>query len=413
MGDADPPAGSPWGDEVISTDGRVVAVGAPPTFRHQVARALAVDPETVPWMPTVSAAESSLSEQRHAPNVLVLSPSIKELDAFGMAEFAGRSSPTSAVVMVRDFAPNGLLPAAMRAGVRDVIDMSKGGEELRDALQRALAWSENLRSANGAGTQESEESRGMVISVFSSKGGTGKTFLTSNLGAALARDTGKDTAILDLELEVGDVHSYFGRTATTPLSDLLAIGDMEDPNAIAQMGTRVRSNLWTFGTGSAPGAEPVPGEAMGKVVRTLRGVFPYVVVDATADYTDAALAAFDLSDSICLITGLDVVGVRHLSLALETLLSLGFPRERFRLVLNRADSKVGLSPADVERVMKVSIDTMIPSSRLVPNSLNSGIPVLFDQPKSEVSKAVATLARKFVPVPVGDGGRRGLFGKKK
>ena len=394
------------------TEGRVVAVGAPPTFRHQVARALAVDPDSVPWVPTVTAAESSLSEQRHSPNVLVLSPSIKEIDAFGLSEFVGRSSPTSAVVMVRDHAPNGLLPAAMRAGVRDVIDLSRGGGELRDALSRALAWSENLRGATGAGAQESEESRGMVISVFSSKGGTGKTFLTSNLGAALARDTGKDTAILDLELEVGDVHSYFGRTATTPLSDLLAIGDMEEPNSIAQIGTRVRSNLWTFGTGSAPGADPVPGEAMGKVIRTLRGVFPYVVVDATADYTDATLAAFDLSDAVCLITGLDVVGVRHLSLALQTLLSLGFPRERFRLVLNRADSKVGLSSSEVERVMKVGIDTMIPSSRLVPSSLNSGVPVVLDQPKSEVAKAISTLALRFAPAPVDAGRKRSLFRKK-
>ena len=74
--------------------------------------------------------------------------------------------------------------------------------------------------------------------------------------------------------------------------------------------------------------------------------------------------------------GHDVVGVRHLSLALQTFLSLGFPRERFRVVLNRADSKVGLSPLDVERVMKVKVDTQIPSSRLVPVSLNRGEPVV-------------------------------------
>jgi pilus assembly protein CpaE len=394
------------------TEGRVVAVGAPPTFRHQVARALAVDPETVPWVPTVSAAESSLTEQRHSPNVLVLSPSIKEIDAFGLSEFVGRSSPTSAVVMVRDHAPNGLLPAAMRAGVRDVIDLSRGGGELRDALSRALAWSENLRGASGVASPESPERRGSIISVFSSKGGTGKTFLTCNLAAALARETGENTAVLDLELEVGDTFSYFGRTATTPLQDLLAIGDLEDPDAIAQMGTRVQSRLWAFGAGSSPGVEPVPGEAMGKVIRALRGVFSYVVIDGTADYTDATLAAFDMSDAICLITGLDVVGVRHLSLSLQTLLSLGFPRERFRLVLNRADSKVGLSASEVERVMKVGIDTMIPSSRLVPSSLNSGVPVVLDQPKSEVAKAVSTLAQKFAPAPDDAGRKRGLFRKK-
>ena len=389
------------------TEGRVVAVGAPPTFRHQVARALAVDPETVPWMPTVSAAEAALAEERRSPNVLVLAPSIKEPDAFGLAEFVGRSSPTSAVVMVRDHAPNGLLPAAMRAGMRDVIDLSQGGEELREALQRAIAWSENLQGASGVGTAEAAERRGTVVSVFSSKGGTGKTFLTCNLAAALARETGAATAVLDLELEVGDVFSYFGRTTSTPLADLLAIGDVEDRDEIAALGTRVQPNLWAFGAGSNPGAEAVPGEAMGKVVRALRSAFSYLVVDATADYSDATLAAFDLSDSICLITGLDVVGIRHLSLALQTLLTLGFPRERFRLVLNRADSKVGLAPAEVERVMKVGIDTMIPSSRLVPSSLNVGVPVVLDQPKSEVTKAVTELARKFAPKSAEAPKRRG------
>jgi pilus assembly protein CpaE len=394
------------------TEGRVVAVGAPPTFRHQVARALAVDPETVPWMPTVSAAESSLTEQRQSPNVLVLAPSIKEPDAFGLAEFVGRSSPTSAVVMVRDHAPNGLLPAAMRAGMRDVIDLSRGGEELREALQRAIAWSENLKGASGVASPEAAERRGTVVSVFSSKGGTGKTFLTCNLAAALARETGAATAVLDLELDVGDVFSYFGRTTSTPLADLLAIGDLEDRDEIAALGTRVQPNLWAFGAGSNPGAEAVPGEAMGKVVRAIRGAFSYVVVDATADYSDATLAAFDLSDSICLITGLDVVGIRHLSLALQTLLTLGFPRERFRLILNRADSKVGIAPTEVERVMKVEIDTMIPSSRLVPSSLNVGVPVVLDQPKSEVTKAVTDLARKFAPQPAEAATRRGLFRKK-
>jgi len=393
------------------TADQVVAVGAPPTFRHQVARALAVDPDTVSWLPTVSAAESLLTDRPHPPNVLVLSPSIKEPDAFGMAEFVGRSSPTSAIVMVRDHAPNGLLPAAMRAGIRDVIDLSQGGAELRDALSRAISWSVSLRSSTGLSAPDSGETRGKVISVFSSKGGTGKTFLSSNLGAALARDTGRDTAVLDLELEVGDVFSYYGRTSTTQLSDFLSIGDMEEPEAIAHLGTHISDHLWIFGAGTVPGTEPVAGESVGKVVRALRRMFGYVVIDATADYTDPVLAAFDLSDTICLITGLDVVGVRHMSLALQTLLSLGYPRERFRLVMNRADSKVRLDTDDVERVMNVGIDAMIPSSRLVPSSLNSGIPVVIDQPKSEVAKAVTKLAATFAPPPEAKE-RRGRFGRK-
>ena len=90
-----------------------------------------------------------------------------------------------------------------------------------------------------------------------------------------------------------------------------------------------------------PPREAPAGEAIGKFLRALRNDFPYVVVDASVDYSDSALVCFDLSDAICLVTGLDVVGVKHLSKALDTLLTIGLPRERFRVVLNRADSKVG------------------------------------------------------------------------
>jgi pilus assembly protein CpaE len=77
------------------------------------------------------------------------------------------------------------------------------------------------------------------------------------------------------------------------------------------------------------------------------------------------------------------------------LLTIGLPRERFRVVLNRADSKVGLDVSDVERVMKIQVDGMVPSSRLVPTSLNKGRPVVIDEPSSEVAVAVRQLAAKF------------------
>jgi len=140
---------------------------------------------------------------------------------------------------------------------------------------------------------------------------------------------------------------------------------------------------------------PPAGEAVGKFLRAIRSEFDYVVVDASVDYSDSALVCFDLSDMICLVTGLDVVGVKHLSKALDTLLTIGLPRERFRVVLNRADSKVGLDASDVERVMKIQVDAMIPSSRLVPTSLNKGRPVVLDEPSSEVAQSIRQLAVRF------------------
>ena len=328
----------------------------------------------------------------------MVSPGVKETDAIGLAEFVMRTSPTTAVVMVRERGiMNGLLPEAMRAGIRDVVDLSRGSNELRDALQRAVAWSAQIRTA-GAGAIETAipTKRGTIVSVFSSKGGTGKTFLATNLAAALADRSGEDTALVDLELELGDVFAYFGEESRQTLHDLLAIGDMTEPDDIRTAGRQLGNHLLAFGAPSEPGTQGISGEAIGKVLRSIRSTFSFTVVDAGAGYSDAALAAFDLSDSVFLITGLDIVGLKHLSLALRTLMTLDLPRDRFRIVLNRSDSKVGLDPAEVERVMKIQVDARIPSSRLVPLSLNKGAPVYRSEPKSDVARSIGTLADRII-----------------
>jgi pilus assembly protein CpaE len=378
------------------SDAEVYAVGTPQSFRQTLARALEVEADAVGWVQSATAAEEALLSSDTPIDVLVLSPEVKEPDALGLAEFIGRSAPGTAIVMVRDHTWNGLLPAAMRAGIRDVVDLTQGSEELRDAVERAIAWATNLRSA-GVRQQQSSTERGKIVSVFSSKGGTGKTFLTTNLATAVAEVTGQDTAVVDLDFDMGDVFTYFGTEPSSTVHDLMLLGEMNATvEEVRAQGRRLGEHLWGFGAPSDPTAETPAGEQIGKFLRAIRGAFSYVIVDASVDYSDSALVCFDLSDDICLITGLDVVGVKHLSKALDTLLAIGLPRDRFRVVLNRAGSKVGLDAADVERVMKIQVDAMLPSSVLVPMSLNKGRPVVLEEPSSEVASAVKSLAQRFV-----------------
>lgn len=383
------------------TDASIVAVGTPQSFRQQLARSMEVESDEVGWVQSATAAEELLLNAYSPVDVLVLSPEVKEPDALGLAEFCGRQAPGTAIVLVRDHTWNGLLPAAMRAGIRDVVDMTQGMEELRDAVERAIAWAMNLRSAAAAAVSDGgRTTKGKIASIFSSKGGSGKTFVTSNLATAVAQLTGEDVAVVDLDVDMGDVFTYFGREPTASVQDLMELGEGADREKVRKVGVEVAPQVWAFGSPPDPAAEAPAGEAVGKFLRALRNEFAYVVVDASVDYSDSALVCFDLSDQICLVTGLDVVGVKHLSKSLDTLLTIGLPRDRFRVVLNRADSKVGLDAGDVERVMKIQVDAMIPSSRLVPTSLNKGRPVVLDEPNSEVAAAIKQLATKFA----GEGG---------
>jgi pilus assembly protein CpaE len=377
---------------------RVVAVGAP-TFRQQVSLVLDASPEDVGYQPSATAARDFLAAGR--ADVIVLSPEVAETEVLDLAEFVGRSFPTTAVIVVRDYVTNGFLTLAMRAGIRDVVDISRGTQELGEALDRAVTWSANLRSTQ-PGDKPGHAERGTIISVFSSKGGTGKTMVATNVAAAISQHSKQDTALLDLDLGMGDTFCYFGKDPTHSVGELFSVAGSTDKDAVKDMGLKFNDHLWGYGSTPDPATDKLPGETVGRMMTTLRSTFPFTVVDVGANYSEQTLAAFDLSDMVCLVTGLDVVGVRHLSKTLETLVSIGVPADRFLIVLNRADSKVGLETKDVEKVLKIQVDSAIPSSRLVPSSLNTGKLIFLHDPKSGVSESIGALAKKIIGrVPAG------------
>lgn len=375
---------------------RILAVGSPPTFRQQVARALDRAADDVDWVAGVTDAEGAVASGGAPPDVLVVSPGVTDTDAIRLAEFVAASVPVTAVVLVRERAPEGLLAPAMRAGVRDVVDLSRGHQELREALERALSWSTNLRSTRDDLVSQIPGGGGSLISVFSSKGGTGKTFLSCNLAQALSHLTGQDTAVVDLDFQMGDVLAYFGKEPARAVADLAGGDGWPDRDQIMAAGTPLDEHLWAFGAPLDPAAEGVSPDAVTKVLRRMQSTFRYTVVDSPAGYSDQALASLEISDPVLLVTGLDVVGLQHLSVAIETLLSLGLPRDRLRVVLNRAESKVGLTMDEVERVMKLYVDAMIPSSRLVPLCLNKGRPVFLEEPRSDVAESITRLAKTLI-----------------
>jgi pilus assembly protein CpaE len=377
----------------------LVSVGVDDALPARVADALGIDARSVPAARTATAAEEWLGEQGGRSAVFVVGPTLKDDDALGLVEFVGRSSPGSAVVLVRDQIDRTALTAALRAGMREVVQSDAPPMELAGAIDRALRWSSEVRRALGRRrpTVELSGAFGRVVSVFSSKGGTGKTFLAANLSTALADVTQQDTAVIELDLGRGDLLSFFGQEATGGVDALVRLAEEADVERLKGAATKAGEHLWVYGATPVRGhAVPPSAETVGKLVTALQRAFAYTVIDAPPAYTDPLLQALELSDLVCLVAMLDVVGVRHLSVALSTLRSLGLPMDRFLVVLNRADSKVRLTPQSIESVMRLKVDARIPSSRLVPASLNRGQPAYLAEPKSELVKSIRKLAELIV-----------------
>jgi pilus assembly protein CpaE len=137
-----------------------------------------------------------------------------------------------------------------------------------------------------------------------------------------------------------------------------------------------------------------------RLLEVARECYDIIIVDTSPFFHGPMLATLDRTDELLVICGLDVPTLKNVRLALQTLELLSFPTNRIRFVLNRANTKVGLSKREVETALKVSIDTEVPSDRAVPISVNQGNPAVLANANSDFAKALINLARTLVKEPV-------------
>ena len=238
-----------------------------------------------------------------------------------------------------------------------------------------------------------------MVTVFSAKGGCGKTTLATNLAAVLADRGRRQVCLLDLDLAFGDVAIALQLFPVHTIADAIPLGETLDAEGVRSLLTPHSPGLTTLVAPVEPGtASSIPAELITKILTILRESFDYVVIDTPPAFDDQVLAAFDQSDIIANLATLDIPAIKNLKLTLETLDLLNFPRDRWQILLNRADSKVGLSVHDVEKSLAATIAVQIPSSRDVPAATNRGVPIVLDQPRHPVSLAIRKFAEEYVVV---------------
>jgi pilus assembly protein CpaE len=327
----------------------------------------------------------------------ILGPSLSDRDAVALAGAFQQGAPDISVLLVRRQESGELLRQALRVGVKDVLSSASDEPAVRTAAARAIEIARTLRGRLGGGapTDAGEgKAPGKVVTVFSSKGGCGKTFLSTNLAVALGR-SGAEVALVDLDLHFGDVaimlHLFPSHTiyeaAQSPGLDAMSLKSFL---------TRHDSGVWALVAPTEPTvADTINPGSIGNILKLLRSAFDYVVIDTPPAFSEPVLAAFDESDWLVMLATLDVPSIKNLRLTLQTMELLHFPKARIRVVVNRADSKVGLRLPDVEKLLSSPVDTTIPSSRSVPLSVNKGSPIMLEDPKGPVAESIRRVAAQL------------------
>ena len=330
-------------------------------------------------------------------NLVVIGPETPASEALSFASSLRLSRPHVGVILVRNRVDVDLLTLALQSGVREVVPVDDPAA-LNAACRRSRDVSDRMSATNhGEGGEPARD--GQIVTVFAAKGGCGKTTLAVNLGVALARDTGHRVCVVDLDLAFGDVAISVQLEPTRTIVDALAMAGHMDTAGAASLLTRYAPDLEMLLAPVTPGdAEKVPPALVGELLMVLRGMFDYVVVDTPAQFSEHVLTAMDASAHHVLLTTPDVPALKNLRVTLDMLDLLSYPRDIRSVVLNRADSKVGLSSEDVERVVRCPITAHVPSSRAVPISINNGTPITIATPGHAVSQAIAGFAHQRLAV---------------
>jgi pilus assembly protein CpaE len=348
----------------------------------------------LPGLPSLDALREHLKDNPGETTV-VIGPTVDQRSAFAAAERLRLSHPSLGVVLVRRRIDTSLLAEALRAGVREVVE-ERDLAGINAAAKRVAELATALRG-EGSFDVVDEEAAGRVVTVFSAKGGAGKTTVATNLAAALADKGTRSVCLVDLDLQFGDVAIVLQLFPENTIADAVPLGEELDPAALQTLLTQHSPGLAAVIAPTDPSqAAEVTAPLVARLLELLRRQYDFVIVDTPPAFDDQVLAALDASDLVALVATLDIPALKNLKLTLETLDLLNYPKDRIRVLLNRSDSKVGLSLAEVEKTLRSPISSQIPSSRDVPASINRGTPLMLDDPKHPVSMAIRNFATEHV-----------------
>src|SRR5437773_3094952 len=301
-----------------------------------------------------------------------------------------REHTRAPVLMLASGGSSGLLEQALDADVADVLLLPQLVENIVFAIRKATHTTRRHHDG-GSGRH------GKIVTVFSPKGGTGKTVTATNLAAACAKFEGRKTLLLDLDLQFGDAAIMLGIEPEKTIYDLVVAPGELDTEKLAGYTTKHASGLDILPAPLRPeDAELVTEAKLARLLEVARESYDVIVVDTSSILHGPMLATLDRTDELLLLTSLDVPTIKNVRLSLQTLELLSFPQDRIKVVLNRANSKVGMQRKEVEAALEMGVRHEVPSDRAVPLAVNRGNPAVLADGKSEFSRSVRELAKSLV-----------------
>jgi pilus assembly protein CpaE len=320
-------------------------------------------------------------------------------DGYKLAEKIVKAAPEKAVIIVERELQEETMRKAIFAGAKDVLIYPFTPSKLVDSVYRSFQVEQKKQSIQrDRSPRERRKTRdGQILTVFSTKGGVGKTFIAANLAVALAQHTKGKVVLVDLDLDFGNAALALNIIPRYTISDVINEIRNLDQDLLESYLVPHRSGIMVLPANAQPQmTEFISADHVEIILKVLQSAFDYVVVDMPARFYSPVDPAFQYANALFLVTTPEVSTVRNVKAALVALNDLNYPKAKIKVLLNKADSKGEIKPKDVETTMNHDLySVLVADHRLSSSSLNKGIPVVMLYPRAKISKNFEELARKI------------------
>jgi pilus assembly protein CpaE len=336
------------------------------------------------------------------PDVVLMDIHLPDIDGIQAAWLIASKSPDTSIIMLTSEERTDYMQRAMMAGaqayllkpVRDPVELSN---TIRAARRRSLERQAALSAAPGvvpATAPLAPPALGRRIALFSPKGGQGKNPLAVNLAVMLRVLTEKPVVLVDADLRFGDANVLLDLPHERSVVDILPHMDQLDSHIVDQVLVQHRSGVAVLTRPERPElADTITATHVGQLLTVLPRVFDYVVVDCELSYDEKSLAVLDRADTILLIITPSLGAVRNARHFLQLADTLGYARSKIDVIINRANSQVGLMVKDIESSLGPGRYFRLDSyGRLLTTSLNMGQPTVLSHPRSGFTRVMREIA---------------------
>jgi pilus assembly protein CpaE len=338
-----------------------------------------------------------LARSKH-PDVVLMDVNMPDMDGLTATAGVRKVSPATQIIILTVQDDLDYMRRAMMVGARDFLTKPPLIDELVTAVQHAYesAKQEKAKLAAQQPVQSAAAQRalGKIITVYSSKGGTGRTSLAANLAVTLSNSETR-VVIVDGDLQFGDVAVMFNEPEKTSVLDLALRAEELDAEFVESVLVAHRSGVKLIGAPRPEEAEDVSSEQFTKLLRYLSTLFAYVIVDTSTHLSEITLAAIDASDLLLVVTLQDIPSIVSTRRFLNLVPQLKIPSQRLLLVMNGFDERVNISPEKVNKTFQQEIAAIIPlEGKVVIPSINRGLPFMLqgDILAKPLGKAYISLA---------------------